>query len=306
MVIFSPMLLGVGKAAGLAVIAMEFYEFLTPQNENLGIGVTAAMAAAMLVAGETDFVMAALGPALEAAMANLDPVERQAVNAVLPQIVDVAVDQISQALGITGSGAAAGAPAVAGGAVAMVFRMLSMALKRYIVVRMEEFGEDATAGAQLVLQDIQGFADGSAISPYFRPFIDWCSSRLRISDVGERPPGLPDHVQTIGDFIQYIYDGFINNLVDAVETAMDQGGTVTVVQDEDGEPTVVPTQPDGTPTDINGEPLPGGMAPSPNYDNATLPENIASPPDAPMGIDAGVLAGAGGVAALFLAVTGAI
>lgn len=239
-VAFSPFLIAAGPS-GVAVLATEAYEFVAMQNQGVGAesyGVTAALAAAMIAVGDVEFVVAALEPMIGDLTAEMDPLAAQAVSAAMPQIIDVAVDTVSGPLGI-GSGAEVGGGAVGGMAVAMAIKVIAGIAKNYLANRMEEF-QDAAQGAQMAANDVMAFAEGQEAGPHFKPFVQWVVETL-------------DLMRIFNDAIDQFLDEFMN----ALNQGDEQGGGITVVDSDDGGgPVIVPTDPEGTPTDPEGDPIP--------------------------------------------------
>ena len=278
-VAFSPFLIASG-ASGVAVLATEAYEFVKMQKEGTGLstyGVTAALAAAMLAAGNIDFVVAALEPALGDAMADMDPLAKQAVNAALPQILESASDAVLGPQGI-GSGLESGGGAIGGAAVSMAIKMIAGIAKNYAANRIEE-GMDAAEGAQQAADDVMALVEGREAGPHFKPFINWVVKALGFEDL-----------------VNQAIDEFLDEFANALGIGTDHGGGVAIVDEQDGGgPAVVPTDSTGTPIDADGNPLPGGQPPrTPLKDFETGPSDLTK------------VASVGGTTALLLVAGGVL
>jgi hypothetical protein len=281
-VYFAPMLIAAGGVSGFAVLATEAYEFVKMQKEGTGLatyGITAALAVAAIAAGDIDFVVAALEPAIGEAMSDMDPLAQQAVSAAMPQIIDAAADAVLGPQGI-GTGLESGGGAVGGAAFSMAVKLIAGIAKNYAANRIEEF-QDAVVGAQTAADDVMALVEGREAGPHFKPFIEWVVEALGLLDLFN---------QAIDDFLDEFYDAF--------EAGEAQGGGVAVVEEEDGGGlAIVPTDPEGTPTDTEGTPLPGGKAPK-------TPLKDFEPAAGPSATTAVV--GAGGVTALLMVAGGVL
>lgn len=263
-----PMLIGAG-AGGFAAFGVETYNFITSYKEGrepLGYGVTAALAAASLAAGNPEIVVAALEPVINEILANVDPTTAAAIRMIYPQVVKFAIDAVGS---VASSSVQAGSNTISSGAVAfdmsgiasalsvMMVKAMSALPKMYAADRIEQL-QDSLAGAQMAAQDLLIFVSGEEVSPTFKPFLLWVVEAMGLIDA-----------------VNQAIDDFLDQFQQSLESGQQQGGGVTVVPEQDGGgPAVTPTDPAGVPTDINGNPLPGGEAP------LTPPSGGATPPGA--------------------------
>lgn len=298
-----PMILGLG-VGGFGLLATETYDFVTmiqSGKTGLGTGVTAALAAATLAAGNPDLVTAALGPIINGLMNDMDPTMATAVKAIYPQVVRVGVDAIA---GIAGNSAASGSANVVSGAssfldltgvasVIMVMAIKALAsIPKMAAADAAKHLNSALQGAQLAAHDMLAFVSGEEVSPEFKDFLQWVVKAMGLEDL-----------------INQAVDDFLSQFQQALDAGEQQGGGVAVVPEADGGGVaVVPTDPAGTPTDVNGTPLPGGVAPiTPPSGGSTIP-GVPSPPmpsTTSLGT-VGSVAGIGGAALALLLVTGAL
>lgn len=291
-----PWLIAAG-AGGISVIATETYEFILAQKEGrqaISQGVTATFAASLLASGDPNLVVAALEPVINEILKNMDPIEAEAVRAVYPQLVRTATDLVaSNAAGAVSGGSnlvssgASGFPDLSGLALSMSVKAFSMLPKLYAAARMEGL-EDALSGAEAAAGDLLKYLSGEEVSPEFKPFLRWVVMALDLS-------GLADAA----------IDQFLDQFQQALAAGQSQGGNVAVVpQAGGGGVDVVPTDSAGTPTDAQGVPLPGGVAPSsPPSGGGTIP-GAPAPPS--VGSDITAIAGVSGAAVGLLILTGAV
>lgn len=254
---FAPMLMATG-GAGLTVIATEMHEFTKIQGGDTGLedsyGVTAALAVAAIAANNADFLMTAIQPMLDDIVKDLDPVAAKAVNAAIPKILETAMSSASEYFGTEAaaqaegaSGAASGASLgaqVGGAALVLVIKVILSIAKTYAAEEVLDF-QDAQVGANRAANDIVSYFNGEKASPVFRPFLQWVVETLDFQ-------GIIDEATT----------QFLEDMHDVWRQANEQGGTVVLVSEEDGTLTLVATDGEGTPTDDDGTPLPGGIAPT--------------------------------------------
>lgn len=311
MLVNLPLLLGAG-AAGFAAIATETWDFikLTTGNQTLGFGVSSAFVAAAALTGDPQIIVKALEPIIRDVLKDVDPLAAQAITAIYPQVVSLAMSAVGS---IAGTSAAAGSNLVVNGAssfidltsvgvaiAVMAVKALAAIPKMYAAKKMEALG-DALAGAESAAKDMLAFVAGEEVSPEFKPFLMWVVEALGIVDLMDQA-----------------IDDFLNQFQQALQAGGDQGGSVTVVPEGGGGgPAVVPTDPAGTPTDVHGTPLPGGVAPeTPPSGGSTIP-GVPPPTMPPMptttdtpgmqGVSTlGAAAGVGGAALALLLVTGAV
>jgi hypothetical protein len=309
-----PILIGAG-AGGFALVATETYDFVQIMRDDspLGLGVSAAIAAAALASGDPALVVAALEPIIGEILADVDPTTAMAIKAVYPQVVRLAVNAVAS---IATTSADAGTNTIVSGAssyldmsgiasaiAVMAVKAIAMLPKMYAAKAMEAFG-DSLAGAQKAAQDVIGFVAGEEVSPEFKPFLVWAVEALGLVDL-------------VADAV----DDFLDQFQQALDSGTAQGGGVTVVPEQDGGGVaIVPTNPEGVPTDVNGTPLPGGEAPlTPPSGGSTIP-GVPPPTMPPMpsttttsgiggvgGVNpVGAALGVGGATVALLLVTGAL
>jgi|GEM_PF-6195324 len=270
-----PLLIAAG-AGGFAAFATETWDFIkmTTGNQPLGLGVSSAIAAAALAAGDPNLVVGALEPIVKDILADVDPLAAKAITTIYPQVVKLAISAVGS---IAGNSAQAGSNTIVNGAssfidmstiasaiAVMAVKAIAALPKMYAVEKIEQLG-DALAGAQAAAQDVIGFVAGEEVSPAFKPFLIWVVEAMGLVDL-----------------VDQAIDDFLDQFQQALQTGTEQGGGVTVVPENGGGgPAVVPTDSSGTPTDVNGNPLPGGTAPeTPPSGGGTIP-GIAPPPMPP-------------------------
>jgi len=309
-----PFLLAAG-VGGFAAFATETYDFIkmTTGNQPLGFGVSAGIAAAALAAGDANMVVGALEPVIKDILANVDPVAAKAITMIYPQVVKLAISSVGS---IASTSAQTGSNTIVNGAssfldmssiasaiAVMAVKAIAALPKMYAAQKIEALG-DALAGAQAAAHDVIGFVAGEEVSPTFKPFLIWVVEAMGLVDL-----------------VDQAIDDFLDQFQQALQAGQDQGGSVAVVPEEGGGgPAVVPTDPAGQPTDVNGNPLPGGVAPiTPPSGGSTIP-GITPPPMPPpptttntpgmegvTGVTTvGAAAGIGGAALALLLVTGAV
>lgn len=298
-----PMILSLG-VGGFGLLATETYDFVTMMQsgkKGLGIGVTAALAAATLAAGNPDLVTAALGPIINSLMGDMDPIMATAVKAVYPQVVRVGVQAIAS---IAGDSAASGSANVVSGAssfldlsgVGSVIAVMAIkalaSIPKMAAAEAAKHLNSALLGAQAAAHDMLAFVSGEEVSAEFKGFLQWVVKAMGLEDL-----------------INQAIDDFLNQFQQALDSGEQQGGGVAVVPEADGGGVaVVPTNPSGTPTDVHGDPLPGGVAPlTPPSGGSTIPgvPSPAMPSTSGIGT-VGSVAGIGGAALALLLVTGAV
>lgn len=274
-VAFSPMLVASGPT-GLTVLITEIMSFADggiPTTE----GVTMAAAAAQLAVGNPQFIIDAITPAIAGAIQNLDPLAQRAVEAAFPKIIESAFDTVLGPAGIGSGVNTVPAGQVAGSmAIAMMVRMMVGIIKSYGYRRLQEFA-DVQVGMAMAINDFRALKDGVEVSDHLKPFLEWFIDSIGFEDA-----------------VNAAIDEALDRFQEALDQGEAQGGSVAIVEDESGGFEIVPTLPDGVPTDDDGTPLPGGIAPERELDvPSTGPDMVA-------------LVGVGGAAALLLAVSGAI
>lgn len=303
-----PFLIAAG-AGGFGALAVETYDFIRSSKEGsepLGYGVTAALAAASLAAGNAEIVAAALEPVVNDILGNVDPTTAAAIRMIYPQVIRFAVDAVGS---IATTSAQAGSTNIVQGASSfidmsgiasaisvMVVKAMSALPKMYAADRIEQL-QDTLAGAQMAAQDLLIFVSGEEVSDNFKPFLIWVVEAMGL-------------IEAVNEAI----DDFLDQFQQALESGEQQGGGVTVVPEAGGGgPAVTPTNPEGVPTDVTGTPLPGGEAPlTPPSGGGTAP-GVPAPPMPPLPTttavgEAGTLtaaAGVGGATLALLLATGA-
>lgn len=307
-----PLLIGAG-VGGFAAFATETYDFIVMMKqgkEPLGMGVTAAIAAASLAAGDPNLVVAALEPIVGSLLEDMDPTTAAAIKMIYPQVVKFAVESVgSVAAGsvnagsntvVNGASSFLDMSGIASAISVMAVKAIAALPKLYAADRIEEL-QDSLAGAQAAAQDVIGFVAGEEVSPTFKPFLLWVVEAMGL-------------VELVNEAI----DDFLDQFQQALESGAQQGGDVAVVPEAGGGgPAVVPTDSEGTPTDATGAPLPGGEAPlTPPSGGSTIP-GVPPPSMPPMptttttpGMEGvtpiSAAAGVGGATLALLLVTGAI
>lgn len=260
-----------GGAGGVAAFATETYDFiqLMGQDNAMGYGTSAVIAAAALAAGDPALVVAALEPIINELLGNVDPLTAAAIRAIYPQVVSLAVSAVAsiastsvqQGSNVVANGAAGFLDlAVIGQAIAvMAVKAIAAIPKMYAAEKISET-EDAIGSMNIAAGDVLNYVAGQEVSPTFKGFLVWVVEALGLLEL----------------FDQAI-DQFLDQFQDALEAGDAQGGGVTVVPEQDGGgPAVTPTDPAGVPTDVNGNPLPGGEAP------LTPPSGGAAAPGSPV------------------------
>lgn len=309
-----PLLIAAG-AGGFAAFATETYDFvkMTTGNQPLGIGVSAAIAAAALAVGDSNLVVGALEPIVKEVLADVDPIAAKAITMIYPQVVKLAVSAVGS---IASNSAQAGSNTIVNGAssfldmstiasaiAVMAVKAIAALPKMYAVEKIEQLG-DALSGAQAAAQDVIGFVAGEEVSPTFKPFLIWVVEAMGLVEL-----------------VDQAIDDFLDQFQQALQAGQEQGGGVAVVPENGGGgPAVVPTDPNGNPTDVNGNTLPGGTAPeTPPSGGSTIPgiepPQMPPPPTTTNSPDMegvtgltglGAAAGVGGATLALLLVTGAV
>lgn len=257
LVYFAPMLMAAGPA-GYTVIATELYDFTKLQGGDTGIedsyGITAALAVAAIAANNTDILMISLQPILDDILKDLDPLAAKAVNAAVPKILETAIGSASEYFGTEAAAQAGGATGAASGAslgasvgpaaLVIAIKLILSIAKTYAAEEVLDF-QDATVGANNAANDVLKYFNGEEAGPEFRPFLQWVVDTLDFEGMIN---------EAINQFLEEYYEVW--------EQADEQGGTIALVPEEDGTLTLVATDGEGTPTDDDGDPLPGGVAPT--------------------------------------------
>lgn len=239
----SPMLVAAGPS-GVAVLGTETYQFVA-QQFGPGVeamGVTAALAAGLLAAGDTTLVVKALAPAIEEELDAMDPAAAAAVRAVYPQLVDIAGDAVTGPAGVgTGAQDFASLQGLGGVMAAMMIKAIASIPKMYAANRIEELG-DVARGAQAAADDVYAFVEGRGVSPELAAFLQWVVDTLKLRDL-----------------FDLSIEEFLDQIQKALDVANEHGGKITIVpQDGGGGVDIVPTNADGVPIDADGNPLTGG------------------------------------------------
>lgn len=270
-----PLLMALG-VPGIAMIATETYDLVHVMGggEPLGVGVTAALAAASLAAGSVDLVTAALGPIIRGLLGDMDPIAAQALNMILPQFISLTATTVSS---LASNSVATGSNLIAngassfldlsgiGGAIAVMAIKAIASLPKMFAARALEDLQHALAGAESAAKDVIAFVAGEEVSPTFKPFLIWVVEALGLVEL-----------------VDQAIDTFLDQFQQAMQVGQEQGGGVAVVAEEGGGgPAIVPTNAEGVPTDVNGVPLPGGVAPlSPPTGGGNIP-GVPNPPTPP-------------------------
>lgn len=254
---FGPMLMATG-AGGFTVIATELYEFTRIQGGDTGVddsyGVTAALAAAAIAANNTEVLMMALQPILDGITADMDPIAARAVNFAAPKILETAMGSASEYFGTEATAQAAGETGAASGAslgaqvgsaaLVLAIKVILSIAKSYAAEEVTDY-QEASIGANNAANDVLRYFNGEEAGPEFRGFLRWVVVTL-------------DFEGMVNEAIQQ----FLEEYYEVWEQANGQGGTITLVPEEDGTLTLVATDGEGNPTDDDGVALPDGIAPT--------------------------------------------
>lgn len=272
-----------GGAGMLSSIATEISSFATSSYGAGSVqaeGITAAVAAGLIGAGDAKLVVSALAPLVEQQIAGLDPAAQQAVRTALPRVVDAAVDAVSSNTLAQGAADFGALASVQSALATAAVKALASIPKLYAANRVEEF-RDAAAGVQQAAVDFLRMAQGDGVPESFRPFMQWAYEKI----LG----GVLDEV--LQDFYDHVAQAYG---VDASGLPLPSSGVAP------GQET--PPPPAGVPGDL---PPPGADAPPPG---TGWPEEPGAETEVPRGFSAGgvgggaglAVAGAGALALLFL------
>jgi len=285
-----PWLIAAGPG-GIAALATETWDFvqIMQGGSALGYGTSAAIAAAAMAAGDPALVVAALEPIINEILGTADPAVAAAIKAIYPQVVGLAMSAVGS---IAGASVQQGSNVIANGAssfldlstiasaiAVMAVKAMAAVPKMIAAEKIEQF-HDAANSMNLAAVDVLNYVAGEEVSPIFKPFLVWVVEAMGLLDL----------------FSQAI-DQFLDQFQQSLAVGDQQGGGVTVVPEEGGGgPAIAPTDPDGVPTDVNGNPLPGGEAPlTPPSGGGQVPGSPSPDmPDMPMETTTSGIGGVGG------------
>lgn len=278
-VAFMPLMIAAGPG-GIAAFTTTTYDLIVSANlgqEAVGTGYTAALAGALIAAGDPTFVTAALDPIIKGLMEGMDPLTAEAVKLAYPKIIETAVKTVAGPAGIGATGLNSISAIQSIGALAFTMAVRTLATIPMLTAKdaLKDL-ETAMIGAQMAVDDIKSIINHEEVSPELRDWLKWVVDKIGLEEL-----------------VQSAIDEFLDQFQQALEEGAAQGGGVGVVPEQGGGAAVVPTNADGVPVDADGNPLPGGVAP-------------ASPIEPPGPSTTTAVLGVGGAVALLLAVTGVL
>lgn len=248
----APMAGGAGMLTSIgteiASVAMQNFGAKSIATE----GITAAVAAGLITAGNSDLVVSALKPLVDAQTADLPPEVKQAVALAFPKLVGLATEQISSNLlagGAMDFGAMSG-PATA--ITTALVKLLAGIPKMMAAKQAKHFGNQLQ-GFNQALSDFQMLLSGEGVPPTWKPFLVWVIDNLGLDDLMNQV--IDQFIQDVGSQVgaDVGNSGTVGTMPDAGTVAPGAGEPVQVAPPQNTTPPVTSTpQPQPQPVPSTG------------------------------------------------------